>query len=429
VQVHAMRAWGAVDSPLGWVGGTEQRAKGRNVDRDLNRRRSMTDAVGLQVAARPRRRTVGGTIREDPNNARNPASGSNSARNLLQVRNSPWKEAGTAFSNPCGGTGTNPWTPTSEGSPTCLEPCEEQFGKKEWVTVRDAEWRAAPRPDGEMIGKFPEGRTLSEMPSPRSFPGWCPIRPRGFVSFDDILPLMFSDSGDAAADAAADSGLALQKSDVQRELECLEQARSEVAAELQRLQEERAAEREKLQQCRQQRGRMEQKLRRCSDIVAFTVNTMDRIHGLGEDEVGGGEGSDIGAHDSQADLMMAGLAARQSLCSIAEERDVTEGEDSICFEAAARGGHHGNASDDSTGEIESEGEDANKENTPPACTMACWPGAAATPMGKQGMGDGDVYSQHMHQPSPSFFFPAGSPQPASSRLSREPLRRIDKVQQ
>jgi hypothetical protein len=78
-------------------------------------------------------------------------------------------------------------------------------------------------------------------------------------------------------------------------------------------------------------------------------------------------------------------------------------------------------------EIESEGEAANKENTPPACTMVCWAGAAAMPTAKEGMGNGDVYNQH--QPSPSFFFPAGSPQPASSRLSREPLRRIDKVQQ
>lgn len=425
MQVHAMRAWGAADSPLGWVGGTVKGTKGRNVDRDLNRRRSMADAVSSRATARPRRQTVGGTVREDAVTARSPASGSNSAWNPPQMGFSPWKESSNVFSSPCGGTGMNHHTPTPADSPICLEPCEQQLGEKKWVTVRDAEWRVAPRSDSEMIGKLSEGRKLSEMPSPRSFPGWCPVSPRGFVSFNDITPLLQSDSGDVASGA----GLALQKSDAQRELESLQQTRSEVAAELHRLQEERAAEREKLEQCRQQRGRMEQKLRRCSDIVAFTVNTMDRIHGLSDDDFSCEEDSDKVVHETQADLLIAGFAARQSLCSIAEERDGTEGDDGSWAEEALSGGHQGDANDDSSVEMESDGEAANKENTPPACTAACWPGAVAMPAGKEGIGDGEFCSRHMHVPSPSFFFPAGSPQPASSRLSREPLRRIDTVQQ
>lgn len=259
------------------------------------------------------------------------------------------------------------------------------------------------------------------MPSPRSFPGWCPIDPRGFVSLNDVVPIMPSDSGAAAAD----DGLALQKSDVQRELECLEQARSEVAAELHRLQEQRAVEREKLEHCRQQRGRMEQKLRRCSDVVAFTVNAMDRLHGHGEEEeeeFSDGEEPDNVAHEMHANLLVAGLAARQSLCSIAEERDGTEGDTCSFSEAAASCGHHVDASDDSSVEMESDGEAANKENTPPACAKACLDTAVMS-AGKEGVGDGDVYSLQLHLGSPPYVFPAGIPQP------REPLRRIDQMQQ
>merc|ERR1712183_284640 len=97
----------------------------------------------------------------------------------------------------------------------------------------------------------------------------------------------------------------------------------------------------------------------------------------GENEFSGGEESDNVMYETQADLMVAGLAAHQSLCPIAEERDVTEGDSSSWAEAAASGGHHGDASDDSTVQIESDGEAANKENTPPACTMVCWSGVVA----------------------------------------------------
>merc|ERR1719215_851605 len=162
---------------------------------------------------------------------------------------------------------------------------------------------------------------------------------------------------------------------------------------------------------------MEQKLKRCSDVVAFTVNTMDRVHGLGENECSGGKESDNVVYETQADLMVAGIAARRSLCSIAEERD-----DSSFAEAAASGNHHGDASDVSTVENESDGEAANKENTPPACTVVCWSGVAAMTPVKEGMGKGEVCSQHMHLPCLPFHVPAGSPQPTSSRLSHEPLR-------
>jgi len=302
-------------------------------------------------------------------------------------------------------------------SPACLELGEQQFGKKQWVTVRDSEWQVAPQADSAMAGKSLEGLRLCEMPAPQCFPGRCPISPCGFVSFDDTMPLMFSDS----RDVAVDDGLALQKSDAQ--------ARSEEPAELHWLQEERATERENLEQCRHQHGRLKQKSSRYSDTAAFTVNTMDRIHGLGEDEFSSGEESDEVVYKTQADLMVSGLAAHQSLCSIAEENDVTEGDDSTWPVAVASGGHHGDASDDSTMEIESDGEAANKENTSPACTMVCWSGAAAVSAGNDRIGDGDVCSQYVHLPPPSFFFSAGSPHSASSGLSREPLRRIDKLQQ
>jgi len=220
--------------------------------------------------------------------------------------------------------------------------------QREWVTTRSTEWRVAARADSGKIGDLPPGRKLIEIPSARSFPGWCPIAPRGWVSLDDIAPVQAAelavavavsldvteDSPPAAAGVrshaacvqppdAEEAQLREQQLAVQQELKALQREREAVASELGHLRQQRAEERGRLEHCRQQRGRLEEKLRRCSDVVALTVSSMDRLHSLGEEELLEGDST---AQAVQADVMAAGAAVQQTLSSIAEGEEEEERE-------------------------------------------------------------------------------------------------------
>lgn len=297
------------------------------------RQRSLTDAAEGGVSGKPRRKTVCGV-------------GSENTWSLTPHRVAERKTR-VSFSSSAELSGI----------------------QREWVTLRDAVWRVAPRADSDKIGDLPQGRRLVEISSTRSFPGWCPIAPRGFVSSDDIAPMQADHRGQSGPGegqappdgACVDHGTEMplarllqmglfeeQKLQVQRELESLQEARNAMAFELQKLHEERAIENAKLQCCRQQRARLEEKLKRCSDVVAFTVSSMDRLHNLSEDELS--DQADI-VQTAQTDVLAAGMAAQQSLCAIAEEGEGTEG-----FEDC----------------LEAKNADRDKENTPPPNT-SCTP--------------------------------------------------------
>jgi len=204
----------------------------------------------------------------------------------------------------------------------------------------------APRADSSKIGDLPEGRVLQEVPSSRTFPGWCPVAPRGFVATDNLAPAQraptprSNTSRQSAAKPVSPraptggppaggqgttnktAGTSGQLHEGREELAALQRARDALAADLERLQQEQAAEQDRLEKCRRQRDRMEEKLRRCTDVVSLTVQSMDRLQDLEEQEA---LGQPVEMEAAQAELVSAGAAVAQSLSSIAEEDDDDDG--------------------------------------------------------------------------------------------------------
>lgn len=166
---------------------------------------------------------------------------------------------------------------------------------KPWVVARGTEWRLAPNSSSATLGYLEAGRKVVQVPCARLSAierAWCPIEPRGFVSFEDLVkaheePVQTVDSARSELEAR-EARLTIQEETVrlrennvelkeqmvvaQSELDALVTTRTLVAKEVEEMRSTRAAEQTKLHS-------LEQKLLRCRDVIAMTVRTLDQVHG------------------------------------------------------------------------------------------------------------------------------------------------------
>eukprot|EP00931_Biecheleriopsis_adriatica_P049078 TRINITY_DN28381_c0_g1_i1.p1 TRINITY_DN28381_c0_g1~~TRINITY_DN28381_c0_g1_i1.p1 ORF type:complete len:358 (+),score=80.14 TRINITY_DN28381_c0_g1_i1:40-1113(+) len=165
---------------------------------------------------------------------------------------------------------------------------------RQWVTLKTTTWHLAPSCTSCKLGELPQGRLVTELASARPLPNWLAVQPRGFVSRQDVAPsenpgekLGREDVQPADMLVAAHDALHLREQTVslkekalaaKQELDSILQAREAVAQELAMLEEQRSLESQKLEAYRQRRMQMKEKLQRCSDVIAFTVDAMDRVH-------------------------------------------------------------------------------------------------------------------------------------------------------
>lgn len=210
--------------------------------------------------------------------------------------------------------------------------------RQRWVILRCTEWRLAPNSSSAKIGDLEPGRQVTQIACAQLSAmesAWCPIEPRGFVSFEDLAVVQEEPAGSDNSELGdlegreerlnlheenlrlRESNLDLkeQKMKAQSEVDALFVARKTAAQELEQLRALRASEQASLECCQQERRRLEEKLLRCSKVVATTVRAMDRLHGDGA--------AADGADDEvlMADVSAAGAAVRESLLDIYDDGD------------------------------------------------------------------------------------------------------------
>lgn len=234
-------------------------------------------------------------------------------------------------------------------------PRSDASGSYEWCVARPTEWRTAPSNQAPKISDLVPGKRLQQIETPRPIAGWCPVHPRGFVRFDDLVP--WEEDQPVVPDGFArlaslhkhmqllDESVRLRESNVSlreqgllanQELDAMSKKRDAMVAEIRQLREEQTLEQEKLEECRQHRAWMKEKLHRCSEVVAFTVSTIDHLHEVAEEEDGSSE-----LVKAQAMVVAAGTAAKQTLEELEEEENEEEApscefsNENPCYDALA----------------------------------------------------------------------------------------------
>jgi len=222
--------------------------------------------------------------------------------------------------------GVSETTPHSSPSGTIAPPsdlcntgtAEARMSVRRWVTQRATDWYLAPDIRSTKIGQMSAGREVCELPSARPQPGWCAIEPRGFVAFGDLAPAMCTQQEDK------DAGV----HDVDRakqELDDLLRAREAVARDLAELEDKCDDELQKLQCYHRRRQAMKEKLSRCSDVVARTVDAVDRAHLLADDAsivIGRMAGATVNAEllqRARVDMVTAGNAVTLQMQDMQDE--------------------------------------------------------------------------------------------------------------
>mmetsp|Transcript_10769 Transcript_10769/g.19146 ORF Transcript_10769/g.19146 Transcript_10769/m.19146 type:complete len:390 (+) Transcript_10769:56-1225(+) len=183
------------------------------------------------------------------------------------------------------------WTTLSSKADVRLDDAVNPRVTCQWITVHATKWYLSPQVTSCKLGELPQGRVVVEVPTARPIPHWVAIQPRGFVLLDDVAPAetpCAEDSQPADMPAAAyndelrirEHNLTLREQSfaAKQELDSMLQARNAMAQELATLEEKRSLELQKLEGYRQRKVHMKEKLERCSEVVAFTVNTMDQLH-------------------------------------------------------------------------------------------------------------------------------------------------------
>jgi len=151
-----------------------------------------------------------------------------------------------------------------------------------WVALRTTGWYLAPQALSCKLGELQRGRVVLEVPSARPVPSWLAIQPRGFVLLED-LALQEPQPGTVSAREDVlrirEKTLSFREESLaaKQEMEAMRQVRDAMARDLAVLQEQRFSEMQKLDACVQRKEKLKEKLVRCSDVIAFTVNTMDRL--------------------------------------------------------------------------------------------------------------------------------------------------------
>lgn len=200
---------------------------------------------------------------------------------------------------------------------------------RKWITQRATGWYMAPDIQSTKIGQMPAGREVSELPSARPQPGWCAVEPRGFVAFEDLAPARYTQQEEK------DAGVH-DKFRAQQEIDDLLRAREAVARELAELEEKRDEELQRLQCYHHRRQAMKEKLSRCSDVVARTVDAVDRAHLLADGASIGNSGTAGAAGDAEllrqarVDVVAAGDAVTR------EMQDMQHGEFEVLLAEDAR---------------------------------------------------------------------------------------------
>lgn len=309
-----MRAWGAEDpeSPVRYCHGS-----GGSVADEGKRARQRRASLPTE-ALQPARRVL---LSEEMPRRQQRLTVANCRRSSQQHK--PHHEG---YTMPSGEGGVSETTAHSSPSGTIAShsvqcktaTAEANTSVRRWITQRATDWYLAPDIRSTKIGQMPAGREVSELPSARPQPGWCAIEPRGFVTFEDLAPTKCSKQEETDV-AAHDMDRAKQ------ELDDLLRAREAVARDLAELEDKRDEEVQRLQCYHLRRQAMKEKLSRCSDVVARTVDAVDRAHLLADDaSIGGMAGAAVNAEILQrarVDVVAAGKAVTLQMQDIGVENE------------------------------------------------------------------------------------------------------------